>query len=67
MGKHLKSILAVVKKIMESSIIASGAIQLGLSDEAILPLWKEAYHSVAMMERLLLRFPELYFEQNMEV
>jgi U3 small nucleolar RNA-associated protein 20 len=52
---------------VESSVIASGAIQLGLSDEAILPLWKEAYHSVAMMERLLLRFPELYFEQNMEV
>lgn len=67
MGKHLKSILAVVKKIMESSIIASGAIQLGLSDEAVLPLWKETYYSVAMMERLLLRFPELYFEQNMEV
>lgn len=66
MGKHLKSILAVVKKIMESSIIASGAIQLGLSDEAVLPLWKETYYSVAMMERLLLRFPELYFEQNME-
>ncbi|EES00968.2 hypothetical protein BDA96_03G215700 [Sorghum bicolor] len=65
-GKHLKSILPVVKKIVESSVIASGAIQLGLSDEAILPLWKEAYHSVAMMERLLLRFPELYFEQNME-
>ncbi|CAD6233132.1 unnamed protein product [Miscanthus lutarioriparius] len=39
-GKHLKSILAVVKKIMESSVIASGAIQLGLSDEAVLPLWK---------------------------
>ncbi|ONM29241.1 ARM repeat superfamily protein [Zea mays] len=53
MGKHLKSILAVVKKIMESSIIASGAIQLGLSDEAALPLWKETYYSVAMMERLL--------------
>jgi len=67
MGKHLKSILAVVKKIVESSVIASGAIQLGLSDEAVLPLWKEAYHSVAMMERLLLRFLELYFEQNMEV
>ncbi|ONM29242.1 ARM repeat superfamily protein [Zea mays] len=66
MGKHLKSILAVVKKIMESSIIASGAIQLGLSDEAALPLWKETYYSVAMMERLLLRFPELYFEKNME-
>nr|CAB3473394.1 unnamed protein product [Digitaria exilis] len=39
----------------------------GLSDETVLPLWKEAYHSVAMMERLLLRFPELYFEQNMEM
>ncbi|KAJ1284067.1 hypothetical protein BS78_03G175200 [Paspalum vaginatum] len=66
MGKHIKSILAVAKKIMESSVVASGVLQLGLPDEAVLPLWKEAYHSVAMMEKLLLRFPELYFEQNME-
>ncbi|XP_062230251.1 uncharacterized protein LOC133927941 isoform X2 [Phragmites australis] len=65
-GKHLKSIVAVAKKIMESSVIASGVIQLDVTDETVLPLWKEAYHSVAMMERLLLRFPELYFEQNME-
>uniref|UniRef100_K3XDN4 Uncharacterized protein n=1 Tax=Setaria italica TaxID=4555 RepID=K3XDN4_SETIT len=65
-GKHLKSILAVAKKIMESSAVASGILRSGLSDETVLPLWKEAYHSVAMMERLLLRFPELYFEQNME-
>ncbi|XP_039847986.1 small subunit processome component 20 homolog isoform X2 [Panicum virgatum] len=66
MGKHLKSILAVAKTVMESSAIASGILQSGFSDECVLPLWKEAYHSVAMMERLLLRFPELYFEQNME-
>ncbi|KAL6881997.1 hypothetical protein ACP4OV_011469 [Aristida adscensionis] len=65
-GKHLKSILAVAKKIMESSVIASGVIQTEITDESVLPFWKEAYHSVAMMERLLQRFPELYFEQNME-
>ncbi|KAL6615458.1 hypothetical protein ACP70R_037728 [Stipagrostis hirtigluma subsp. patula] len=65
-GKHLKSILAVAKKIIESSIIASGEIQIDLTDETVLPFWKEAYHTVAMMERLLQRFPELYFEQNME-
>ncbi|CAO2170436.1 unnamed protein product [Urochloa humidicola] len=66
MGKHRKSILAVAKKIMESSAIASGVLQSGLSDETVLPLWKEAYHSVAMIERLLLRFPELYVERDME-
>ncbi|TVU34273.1 hypothetical protein EJB05_16104 [Eragrostis curvula] len=65
-GKHLKSILAVSKKIMESSVIASGGMQYGLTDETALPFWKEAYHSVAMMEKLLLRFPELYFEKNTE-
>jgi U3 small nucleolar RNA-associated protein 20 len=67
MSKHLKSIVAVAKKIMESSAIASGILQSGLPDETVLPLWKEAYHSVAMTERLLIRFPELYFGQNMEV
>lgn len=66
-GKHLKSILAVAKKIMESCAVASGGMQLDITDETACPFWKEAYHSLAMMERLLLRFPELYFEQNMEV
>jgi U3 small nucleolar RNA-associated protein 20 len=66
-GKHLKSILVVAKKIMEASVIASEGLQLGVTDETVLPFWKEPYHSVAMMERLLLRFPELYVEEHMEV
>lgn len=66
MGKHLISVLAVAKKIMELSVTASGVLQIGSADEAVLPLWKEAYHSVAMMEKLLLCFHELYFEQHME-
>lgn len=66
-GKHLESILAVAKQIMESCVIASGGVQLDLTDETDLPFWKETYHSIAMIERLLLRFPELYFKQNMEV
>uniref|UniRef100_A0A0D9YB09 Uncharacterized protein n=1 Tax=Oryza glumipatula TaxID=40148 RepID=A0A0D9YB09_9ORYZ len=51
-GKHLNNILANAKQIMECSVIASGG--------------QESYHSIAMMERLLARFPELYFKQNME-
>jgi hypothetical protein len=43
-SKHLKSILAVAKKIMESSVTASGGMQLGVTDETVLPFWKEAYH-----------------------
>ncbi|KAF0916337.1 hypothetical protein E2562_005936 [Oryza meyeriana var. granulata] len=65
-GKHLNSILAVAKQIMECSVIASEGQQLDLTDETCLPFWKESYHSIAMMERLLVRFPELYFKQNME-
>jgi U3 small nucleolar RNA-associated protein 20 len=42
-------------------------MQLVLANEVFLPLWKETYHSVAMMERLLLRFLELYFEKIMEI
>uniref|UniRef100_J3L1D9 Uncharacterized protein n=1 Tax=Oryza brachyantha TaxID=4533 RepID=J3L1D9_ORYBR len=65
-AKHLSSILAVAKKIMECSVIASGGPQVDLADETCLPFWKESYESIAMMDRLLLRFPELYFKQNME-
>lgn len=65
-GKYLKSILDVAKQIMESSVAASGGVQLDLTDETALPFWKEAYYSIAMVDRLLLHFPELYFSQNME-
>ncbi|KAM0879606.1 hypothetical protein ACQ4PT_034126 [Festuca glaucescens] len=65
-GKHLESILAVAKQIMEYSVTASRGVQLYLTGETSLPFWKEAYHSIAMMERLLLQFPELYFKQHTE-
>uniref|UniRef100_A0A0E0C3W2 Uncharacterized protein n=1 Tax=Oryza meridionalis TaxID=40149 RepID=A0A0E0C3W2_9ORYZ len=65
-GKHLNNILANAKQIMECSVIASGGLQVDLADETCLPFWKESYHSIAMMEKLLARFPELYFKQNME-
>ena len=52
---------------MEYSVSASGGVQLDLTGETGLPFWKEAYHSIAMMEGLLLQFPELYFKQNTEV
>jgi U3 small nucleolar RNA-associated protein 20 len=67
LGKHLESILAVATQIMEYSVTASRGVQLYLTGEAGLPFWKEAYHSIVMMERLLLQFPELYFKQNNEV
>uniref|UniRef100_A0A0D9V2B9 Uncharacterized protein n=1 Tax=Leersia perrieri TaxID=77586 RepID=A0A0D9V2B9_9ORYZ len=65
-GKHLNNILAVAKQIMNCAVIASGGQEVDLADEICLPFWKESYHSIAMMERLLVRFPELYFKQNME-
>lgn len=66
-GKHLESILAVAKRIMESSCTASGGVQLDLTGETDLPFWKEAYCSILMMDNLLEHFPELYFKQNTEV
>uniref|UniRef100_A0A453EZ34 HTH arsR-type domain-containing protein n=2 Tax=Aegilops tauschii subsp. strangulata TaxID=200361 RepID=A0A453EZ34_AEGTS len=65
-GKHLESILAVAKRIMESSCTASGGVQLDLTGETDLPFWKEAYCSILMMDNLLEHFPELYFKQNTE-
>ncbi|KAM3330839.1 hypothetical protein ACQJBY_027135 [Aegilops geniculata] len=65
-GKHLESILAVAKRIMESSCTASGGVQLDLTGETGLPFWKEAYYSILMMGNLLEHFPELYFKQNTE-
>ncbi|KAJ8506605.1 hypothetical protein OPV22_007491 [Ensete ventricosum] len=64
--EHITSILHVAKGILEASIHAASDKGLDIMNVPAIPLWKEAYYSLIMLEKMLQYFPELYFESNPE-
>ncbi|KAK9122055.1 hypothetical protein Syun_019672 [Stephania yunnanensis] len=64
--RHINSVLPVVKKILKSSLDAVANRQRDDSEVAAFPLWKEAYYSLVMLEKMLVQFPELYLERDLE-
>ncbi|MQL78120.1 hypothetical protein Taro_010527 [Colocasia esculenta] len=57
---HVDNILPVAKRIMESSISMATSKEVG---DAV-PLWKEAYYTLVMLEKMLSQYPELYFNRS---
>ncbi|WOK99438.1 small subunit processome component [Canna indica] len=64
--EHVNSVLNVARGILESSIHAASNEGFDNLKEAAIPLWKEAYYSLIMLEKMLQYFPELYFDTNLE-
>lgn len=64
--RHINSILQVGKGILESSVHAASNKELDLTNDPAIPLWKEAYYSLVMLEKMLLQFPDVYFDKNLE-
>lgn len=64
---HIQEILQVAHRIMMSALGIDTNRVLYCSDEEKIPLWKEAYHSVILLEKMLLQYPELYFDKEYEV
>ncbi|CAL9093376.1 unnamed protein product [Musa textilis] len=64
--EHITSILHVAKGILEASIHAASNKGLDIMNEPAIPLWKESYYSLIMLEKMLQYFPEFYFERNLE-
>ncbi|XP_037492635.1 small subunit processome component 20 homolog [Jatropha curcas] len=64
--KHISSILPVSKTILQAAadVVADGPF-LDLSDDSV-PLWKEAYYSLVLLEKILHHFPDLSFENRFE-
>lgn len=61
--KHIRNILLQeAKTILESSLRLQNTIE-----EGSIPLWKEAYYSLIMLEKMLKQFPDLCFEKDLEV
>ncbi|XP_043711476.1 U3 small nucleolar RNA-associated protein 20-like [Telopea speciosissima] len=63
---HINNILPVTKNILKSAFDVVRDKQLDYSDEGTILLWKEAYYSLVMLENMLLQFPELHLERDLE-
>lgn len=64
---HIQEILQAAYRIMMSALDIDTNRELDCSDEAKIPFWKEAYHSIVMLEKMLLQCPELFFDKDNEV
>eukprot|EP00268_Persea_americana_P031222 TRINITY_DN30328_c0_g1_i1.p1 TRINITY_DN30328_c0_g1~~TRINITY_DN30328_c0_g1_i1.p1 ORF type:complete len:2757 (-),score=438.74 TRINITY_DN30328_c0_g1_i1:344-7405(-) len=63
---HIQGILQAAYRIMMSALDIDTNRELDCSDEAKIPFWKEAYHSIVMLEKMLLQYPELFFDKDNE-
>ncbi|XP_052728331.1 uncharacterized protein LOC108328944 isoform X4 [Vigna angularis] len=64
--EHTNSILPVTKHIFRSAIDAVTNRKEGFSDESVIPLWKEAYYSLVMLEKMINQFGDLCFAEYLE-
>lgn len=64
--EYVADVLSVMKKILLSACTALANRQLGLSDEVV-PLWKEVYYSLVLLEKILQQFTTLCSSKELEV
>ncbi|PON57236.1 Coatomer beta subunit [Trema orientale] len=64
--RHISSVLPKAKSILKSVTNAINETSQDHSDEATIPLWKEAYYSLIMLEKILHQFHDLCFERDLE-
>ncbi|XP_057544903.1 uncharacterized protein LOC130824041 isoform X1 [Amaranthus tricolor] len=64
--KHIKEVLPVMKMIVQSTFDVLNGGQLNLLDQDTIPLWKDAYYSFILLEKILTQFPDLFFSMDTE-
>ncbi|KAE9587003.1 hypothetical protein Lalb_Chr23g0269101 [Lupinus albus] len=64
--QHIKSILPKTCHILKSAIEAVTDRQVGFSAESTVPLWKEAYYSAVLLEKIIDQFRSLCFAKDSE-
>ncbi|KAL5708838.1 hypothetical protein ACHQM5_019594 [Ranunculus cassubicifolius] len=64
--RHINNLVPVMKSILNSTLSNVESWQPKDANEATIPLWRECYYSLVLLEKLLLQFPELYFEKDIE-
>ncbi|KAG0488452.1 hypothetical protein HPP92_007263 [Vanilla planifolia] len=66
--KDIGAIVQTATKILKDSVDAVNDLKIGFSSELVgVPLWKEAYDSLFMLEKMLLHFPDLHFQLAFQV
>ncbi|KAL3835007.1 hypothetical protein ACJIZ3_009743 [Penstemon smallii] len=63
--RHLSSVLRSMRSILQSNVSALTCRQQNLTDEAV-PLWKEKYYSLVMLEKILHQFHNLFSDKGLE-
>ncbi|KAL3506473.1 hypothetical protein ACH5RR_031855 [Cinchona calisaya] len=64
--KHVSNVLPVMRRILRSGVNYLISSQLDVSGEAAVPMWKEAYYSLVLLEKILNQFQKLSFEKDFE-
>ncbi|KAK2393598.1 ARM repeat superfamily protein [Trifolium repens] len=64
--KHTDCIIPVTCRILQSAVHAVTNRQEGFESESTVPLWKEAYYSLVMIEKMIRKFNHLCFEKDLE-
>ncbi|XP_071696721.1 uncharacterized protein [Rutidosis leptorrhynchoides] len=64
--KHINDIFIVMRRMLTSAVNLSINGQTVPSNGETVPLWKEAYYSLVLFEKILLQFPELLFRKDLE-
>lgn len=65
--RHIESVLPVMRSILRLAVKCGTDNQLDLSNDVAIPLWKEAYYSLVMLEKMLQQFHELCLQRELEV
>lgn len=66
-AENIDTVLSIMREILPSAVKIIKDGQLNLSSGAAVPLWKEAYYSLVLFEKILTQFPELVLGEDLEV
>lgn len=61
--KHIDVILPVMRRILPSAV---NIVKNDHQDPSMVPLWKEAYYSLVLFEKILVQFPHLCLKKDLE-
>lgn len=64
--KHIDAIFPVMRRILQSAVNILKNDQADSPSGAAIPLWKEAYYSLVLFEKILLQFPEMCLGKDLE-
>ncbi|XP_038874757.1 LOW QUALITY PROTEIN: small subunit processome component 20 homolog [Benincasa hispida] len=64
--RHIQTVLPVARGILQSVVDVTMNEQIDISAETTITFWKEAYYSLVMLEKLMHRFPQLFFKNDFE-